>query len=53
MGGGPGGAGEGMGEQGAGQHHHVGPLSQGRVDRCYRNKALEIERAPFNAHKTS
>ena len=37
-----GGAGEGVGEQGAGQHHHVGALSQGRLDRCYRNKASEI-----------
>ena len=37
-----GGAGEGVGEQGAGQHHHVGALSQGRLDRCYRNKALEM-----------
>ena len=43
MGGRVGGAGEGVGEQGAGQHHHARSPRQGRLDGCDRNKALEIQ----------
>ena len=33
VGGRPGRAGEGVGEQGARQHHHAGALGQGRLDK--------------------
>ena len=42
VGGRPGRAGEGVGEQGARQHHNTGPLGQGRLDEFVRNKALDI-----------
>ena len=42
VGGGPGRAGEGVGEQGARQHHHAGALGQGRLDKFVRNKALDM-----------
>ena len=41
MGGRPGRAGEGVGEQGARQHHHAGALGQGRLNKFVRNKALD------------
>ena len=42
MGGRVGGVGEGVGEQGAGQHHHARSPRQGRLDGCDRNKALDM-----------
>ena len=42
VGGRPGRAGEGVGEQGARQHHHAGALGQGRLDKIVRNKALDM-----------
>ena len=35
-------AGEGVGEQGARQHHHAGALGQGRLNKIVRNKALDM-----------
>ena len=42
VGGGPRRAGEGVGEQGARQHHHAGALGQGRLNKFVRNKALDV-----------
>ena len=56
MGGRVGGAGERVGEQGAGKHHHVGSLGQGRLDRYDRNTfsflwSCEVDLAPFDKMK--